>query len=127
MHKPPSMQLEYEFTLPRGYVEDGQVDAPHKKGFMRLATAGDVILPLKDPRVQNNPAYQDVILYARVVTKLGTLPEVNTRIIEGMFWQDFMYLGELCRRINGGEELSLKTRCPNCKEPVEVSISPGET
>ncbi len=29
---------------------------------MRLATAADEILPLKDPRVQKNPAYLMVIL-----------------------------------------------------------------
>ena len=44
---------------------------------MRLATAADEIYPLKDPRVQNWPAYLIVILLARVVTRLGGLPEVN--------------------------------------------------
>jgi hypothetical protein len=126
MHK-PSLQTEYEFTLPKGYVEDGQADPLNKKGFMRLATAGDIILPQRDPRVQNNPEYLHVIILARVVTKLGSLPEVNTRIIEALYLQDFNYLLELFRRINGGEELSLKTQCPNCKETVEVSISPGES
>jgi len=42
-------QTEYEFTLPKGYVdEDGSL---HKEGIMRLATAADEILPLRDPRV----------------------------------------------------------------------------
>ena len=45
-----ALQTEYEFTLPKGFVdEEGNL---HKKGTMRLATAADEILPMKDPRVQ---------------------------------------------------------------------------
>ena len=40
---------------------------------MRLANAADEILPLKDPRVQQNPGYLTIILLARVITKLGSL------------------------------------------------------
>ena len=119
------LQTEFDFTLPNGFVE--QDGAMHKKGVMRLATAADEILPQKDPRVQSNPAYLTVILLSRVVTKLGSLPEVNPRVIEGLFVQDLSYLQELYRRINGGEELILKKKCPHCKETVEVSISPGES
>jgi len=39
LDKSTGLQTEYEFTLPAGYVEDGQTGAPHKKGFMRLSTA----------------------------------------------------------------------------------------
>jgi len=39
---------------------------------MRLATAADEILPMKDSRVQSNPAYLTVILFSRVIVKLGT-------------------------------------------------------
>src|SRR5215471_4351179 len=120
-----TLQTEFEFTLPNGFVEeDGSV---HRNGLMRLATAADEILPQKDPRVQNNPAYLTVILLSRVVTKLGSLAEVNPRIIEGLFVHDLAYLQELYRRINGGEELTLRTTCPNCKGSVEVSIAPGES
>jgi hypothetical protein len=122
-----ALQTEYEFNLPNGFVEQEGNGTVHKKGVMRLATAADEILPQKDPRVQSNPAYLTVILLSRVVTKLGSLPEVNPRIIEGLFVQDLTYLQELYRRINGGEELMLKTKCPHCKENVEVSISPGES
>jgi hypothetical protein len=45
-----SLQTEFEFTLPLGYVDgDGNL---HKKGVMRLATAMDEIAPLRDKRVQ---------------------------------------------------------------------------
>ncbi|MBL9135552.1 MAG: hypothetical protein JNK85_06770 [Verrucomicrobiales bacterium] len=119
-----ALQTEYEFALPNGYVEDGQV---HKRGVMRLATAADEILPQKDPRVQGNPAYLTIILLSRVVTKLGSLPDVNPRVIEGLFIQDLTFLQELYRRVNGGEELTLKTKCPHCGEGVEVNLSPGES
>ncbi len=92
------IQTEYEFTLPIGYQdEDGNL---HREGTMRLATAADEILPLKDPRVQANEAYLIVILLARVVTKLGFLPQVNPKIIEGLYAADLAYLQELYNRVN---------------------------
>jgi hypothetical protein len=118
------LQTEYEFTLPKGYVDEA--GTLHNKGTMRLATAADEILPLKDPRVQSNPTYVTVILLSRVIIQLETLEDVNPRIIEGLFVEDFAYLQELYRRINGGEELTFKTKCPHCGEQVEVSFSPGE-
>ncbi len=119
------LQTEHEFTLPKGFLDDqGEL---HKKGVMRLATAGDEILPQKDPRVQNNPGYLTVILLSRVVTKLGTLEDVNPRIIEGLFVEDLGYLQELYRRVNGDEALTLSTNCPHCGEKVEVGFSPGES
>lgn len=119
-----ALQTEYEFKLPKGYLDDtGDL---HAKGTMRLATAADEILPLKDPRVQNNPSYLSVILLSRVISKLGTVDDVNPRIIEGLFVEDLNYLQELYRRVNSSEEINLATECPHCKEKVEVSFVPGE-
>jgi hypothetical protein len=40
------LQTEFDFALPRGYLDSsGEL---HREGRMRLATAGDEILPLKD-------------------------------------------------------------------------------
>lgn len=119
------IQTEYEFTLPKGYIdEQGNL---HKLGTMRLANTADEILPMKDPRVGNNPAYLTIILLSRVITKLGTLQDVNPRVIEGLFVQDLSYLQELYRRINVGESLIIKTKCPHCSQEVELSLnSPGE-
>ncbi len=117
-------QTEYEFTLPKGYVdEDGNL---YKKGVMRLATAADEILPLKDPRVQQNPAYLTIILLSRVVTKLGDLPAMNPRIIEELFASDLAYLQEFYRKINGDGTTSIKARCPKCEHEFEVDIGSGE-
>jgi len=118
------IQTEYEFVLPKGYVDkEGNL---YKEGILRLANAADEILPLKDPRVQNNPAYLTIILLSRVITKLGTIKDINPRIIEGLFVEDLTYLQEFYRRINGGGSLTLTTKCPHCNGQVEVSLSQGE-
>jgi hypothetical protein len=92
-------QTEIEFTLPKGYLDsDGVL---HKDGVMRLATAADEILPLKDARVQQNPAYLTVIVLARVITRLGALQDVNTKVVEGLFASDLNYLQTLYERLNG--------------------------
>ena len=92
------MQTEFEFELPKGYVDpNGEI---HKQGIMRLATAADEILPLRDPRVQQNSGYLTIILLSRVVTKLGTLSAINTRVIENLFTMDLAYLQDMYQRIN---------------------------
>jgi hypothetical protein len=99
-----TFQTEIEFTLPKGYLDGDNV--LHRDGVMRLATAGDEILPLKDPRVQANPAFLTIIVLARVIVRLGTLPDVNTKVVEGLFASDLSYLQSLYERINGDEEAS---------------------
>jgi hypothetical protein len=116
------IQTEFEFTLPKGYVDkEGSL---HRQGMMRLATAADEILPLKDPRVQGNPSYLSIILLSRVITHLGSLTEVNPRIIEGLFVEDLSYLQEFYRRINGDGEMHLQRKCPHCGGEVEVTLNP---
>jgi hypothetical protein len=116
-----TFQTEFEFTLPQGYVdEDGNL---HKDGIMRLATAADEILPLKDPRVQSNPSYLSIILLSRVVTKLGTLNSINTRNIENLFIADMTYLQELYQRINENGSHVIKTVCPKCEHTFDVEVN----
>jgi len=115
-----AFQTEIEFKLPRGYMDEGGM--LHQEGTMRLATAADEILPLKDPRVQSNPAYLTVIVLSRVVTKLGGLPDVNPRIIENLFASDVSYLQSLYQKINtnGNGNGHKKVACPNCNEEIDV-------
>jgi hypothetical protein len=119
------LQTEYEFTLPMGYAdEDGTL---HKEGKMRLATAADEILPMKDPRVQNNPAYLTVILFSRVVISLGDLKMINPRIIEGLFTVDFAYLQDMYNRINQNGSNTIKAVCPKCEHEFDIeATSSGE-
>jgi hypothetical protein len=101
---------EHEFELPKGYVDtEGNL---HRSGLMRLATAADEILPMKDPRVREFSPYLIVILLSRVVTKLGTLREINPGIIEGLFTEDLAFLQQTYNRINGLAPLD--TSCPKC-------------
>lgn len=115
-----TFRTEFEFTLPKGYVdEDGNL---HKKGTMRLATAADEILPMKDPRVQANPAYLTVILLSRVITKLGSLQTINTKVIENLFASDLAYLQDMYRRINEDGTAAIKATCPKCEHQFEVEV-----
>ena len=114
------IQTEYPFTLPIGYQdEEGSL---HREGIMRLATAADEILPLRDPRVQANQAYLIVILLARVITRLGALAQVNPKVIEGLYAADLAYLQEMYNRINLYGKSSLAVTCPKCAHAFEVEL-----
>jgi hypothetical protein len=116
------LQTEFEFNLPRGYIdENGNL---HKRGVMRLATALDEIAPMRDPRVQANDAYLNILLLARVITKLGTLAQVNSGIIERLFSADMAYLQEFYRRINQTGTLVQPVACPACQQEFEVEYAP---
>jgi hypothetical protein len=99
---PLAFRTEVEFELPKGYVDEA--GTLHRRGVMRLATAADEILPLRDPRVQQNEAYLAVIVLARVIVRLGQLPEVHTGIIEGLFASDLGYLQRLYEELNSPDE-----------------------
>ena len=118
------IQTEYEFILPKGLPdENGNL---HKKGVMRLATAADEILPLKDPRVQQNPSYLPVIILSRVITKLGDLEQITTKTIENLFTSDLAYLQSFYNRINGEGNPRIKVTCPHCKKEFETELdNPG--
>ncbi len=113
------METEFEFELPKGYVDkNGDL---HKRGTMRLATAADEILPLRDP-LQQNSGYLTIILLARVITKLGTLPVIDTKVIEGLFTMDLAYLQDLYQRINMSELPVYRVKCPHCEQEIEVPL-----
>ena len=116
-----NLQTEFEFTLPRGYV-DGEGNL-HKQGTMRLATAMDEIVPLRDPRVKANQAYLAIILLARVITQMGSLKDVNTGVIEKLFSADFNYLQDFYRRINENGSAKISASCPECSHSFEVDLS----
>src|SRR5512139_3535882 len=112
---------EFPFTLPVGYVDaEGGV---HRQGVMRMATAMDEIVPLRDPRVRTNQAYLTIVLLARVVTQLGTLPLISTSVIENLYVADLAYLQALSRRINEEGKTTVTVTCPNCQGQVEVDLA----
>jgi hypothetical protein len=115
------LQTEFEFTLPLGYQdEEGTL---HRDGTMRLATAADEILPLKDPRVQTNQAYLIIILLSRVITRLGGVAHINPKVIEGLYAADLAYLQELYNRINQNGKAEVEAACPKCAHPFAVELN----
>ena len=98
-----ALRTSYEFTLPRGYVD--QHGTVHRDGAMRLATARDELEPLRDPRVDGpDDPRLTVLVLARVVTSLGDLEMVTTNEIEGLFAVDLAYLQDFYGVINFGNQ-----------------------
>ncbi|MFA5332062.1 MAG: hypothetical protein WC342_06755 [Methanoregula sp.] len=91
-------KTEFPFTLPRGYIDpDGNI---LREGIMRLATAADEILPMKNPKVQADPAYLSILLLSRVVTRLGSVDRITPKIIEDLCASDRAYLQDFYQKIN---------------------------
>jgi hypothetical protein len=105
-------QREVSFRLQLGYPDDD--GTTHHDGVMRRATASDEVLPRGDPRVVQNPSYFDVVVLSRVVTRLGTLPVINTKVIEGLFSADYNFLMDLYRRFNAAD--GAHVTCPHCAQ-----------
>jgi hypothetical protein len=123
--EPPTdaLRTEFEFELPRGYVDrDGTV---HRYGSMRLATARDELVPLHDDRVRENAAYLTVVLLGRVVTRLGTLSDIHAGIVENMFASDVAFLQDLYRRVNQEGHTRASVTCPSCTHEFTVDMAGG--
>ena len=115
------LQTEFEFTLPRGYVDpQGNI---HREGAMRLATAMDEIAPMRDMRVKQNQAYLTVLLLERVITRLGTLPMINSQAIERLYSADFAFLQDFYRRINESGDGTIPVKCPSCGHDFDVGFA----
>ncbi|GAU70315.1 hypothetical protein SSP35_18_00430 [Streptomyces sp. NBRC 110611] len=117
---PAALPTEFPFTLPRGYV-DGKGNV-HREGVMRLATARDELIPLKDQRVQENPAYLSVVLLGRLITRLGTLTDIHAGVVEEMFAADLAFLQRFYEKINTDGSALASTVCPNCRHEFQVDM-----
>ena len=116
-----SIQTEFEFELPIGYVDrEGTL---HKKGTMRLATAMDEITPLDDMRVQSNEAYLIIVLLARVITSLGSLKHINTGVIENLFAADLAYLQTFYQQINETGRTIMVRTCEHCGKEIQIDLA----
>jgi hypothetical protein len=124
MNNGDTLQTEYDFTLPSGYIQkNGEGIQIHRQGRMRLATAADEIHPFKDPRVQENQPFLIVILLARVITKLGTLKSIDTDVIENMHVGDLAYLQDLYNRINHNIDGAAEATCPQCAHRFRLEVN----
>lgn len=120
---PAPLRTEFDFELPRGYVDPDGVR--HTRGTMRLATARDELLPLYDARVQENAAFTTVILLSRVVTSLGSLASISTNVVESMFASDVAFLQDLYRRVNAEGSTRAAVTCPECAHRFTIDLSGG--
>jgi hypothetical protein len=117
------LRTEFSFVLPRGYVDaSGTV---HRDGVMRLATARDELIPLRDDRVRQNPAFLTVVLLARVVTRIGSITDVHAGIMEDLFASDLAFLQDLYRRVNQEGHTRAAVTCPACEHSFTVDIAGG--
>jgi len=125
---PPSapehdLVTEFSFVLPRGYVDPAGV--VHRDGVMRLATARDELVPLRDDRVRENAAYLTVVLLGRVVTRLGSITDIHAGVIENLFAADLAFLQDLYRRVNQEGHTRAGLTCPECGHGFAIDLAGG--
>jgi hypothetical protein len=117
-----TLTVEHDFELPKGFVdEEGNL---HRTGVMRLATAADEILTMRDERVQGLPAYLIVLILSRVVTRLGSVSQVTPAVVERLFAEDLAFLQALYNRLNGLAPGRLAVVCPSCGHEFESEGDP---
>jgi hypothetical protein len=109
------LRTEFDFTLPKGFVgSDGTL---HRHGTMRLATARDEIEPLRNRTIDGpDDPYLTILVLARVITSLGSLPEVGVSEVEGLFAADLAFLQDLYGIINFGDQADV--------EALQASVLP---
>ncbi|MER5730214.1 hypothetical protein ABT084_18050 [Streptomyces sp. NPDC002138] len=117
------LRTEFEFELPRGFVDEA--GTVHRHGSMRLATARDELRPQIDLRVKENPAYLSVVLLSQVITRLGTITDVHAGIVERMYATDVAFLQDFYRRVNSEGHTRAAVTCPHCEGGFEVDLSGG--
>lgn len=117
------LRTEFDFELPRGYVDPAGV--VHRHGRMRLATARDELRPQIDLRVKENPGYLSVVLLSQVITQLGTVREVHAGVVEQMYATDIAFLQDFYRRINSEGHTRAGVACPACGTAFEVDLAGG--
>jgi hypothetical protein len=124
------LRTEFEFTLPKGYV--GPDGVLHRQGVIRLATARDEIEPLRDRTIDGpDDPYLTILVLARVITRLGTLPEVGVEEVEGLFAADLALLQDLYGIINFGDQADVEALqasvLPDDEfDSVEVAVAPDD-
>lgn len=117
------LRTEFEFELPRGYVDEA--GTVHRHGSMRLATARDELRPQIDLRVKENPAYLSVVLLSQVITRLGAVTDVHAGVVERMYATDVAFLQDFYRRVNSEGHTRAAVTCPHCEGGFEVDLSGG--
>jgi hypothetical protein len=114
------LTTEFEFTLPRGLMDEERV--VHRHGVMRLATAKDEIVVQKDRRTQESPAYGTLVMFSQVIIKLGNLSQITPELLENLFSFDLSYLREFYDRINQQGNAQIPVICPSCNHKFRQEL-----
>lgn len=115
------LQTVYPFRLPKGYLDrEGNL---HREGQMRLATAGDELSALRDPRVKADESMMNVLLLSKVVTALGTLTEITPEVMESLFVGDLEFLQNMYETINKVDNPKIQVTCPHCGHQFTDTIN----
>ena len=115
------LQTVYPFRLPKGYIDsDGNL---HREGTMRLATAGDELRALRDPRVKADESYLNAVLLSQVIVSLGTISNMTPEMMEGLFIADMEYLQTMYDTINKSEKPQIQVTCPYCGKQFTDSLN----
>ncbi len=115
------METVYDFILPKGYLDStGEL---HKRGKMRLATAGDEISATRDPRGLQNPSFLTIVILSKVVTEIEGVDSISATMIERLFTADLAFLQDMYQRINDIEPPTLTAVCPDCGRSFEVPLN----
>ncbi len=115
------MVTVYDFELPKGFVDN--TGAIHRKGKMRLATAGDEISATRDPRVLSNPSYLTIVVLASVITELEGVDAIVPNTLERFFTADLAFLQDMYQRINNIEPPTMTVVCPDCGKIFQTPIN----
>lgn len=114
-------QTIYDFTLPKGYVDEfGSI---HRKGKMRLATAGDEIRAMQHPKVRQNPDYASFVVLASVVIELEGCDRITPEMIEHFYLPDMNFLQNMYQTINESETPTIHVVCPHCGKEFTDTIN----
>lgn len=106
------LQTVYPFRLPKGYLDrEGTL---HREGRMRLATAGDELSAMRDPKGKADEGYLNLLLLSKVVLSLGALPEITPEILEGLFISDLEFLQNMYETVNKADHPQIQIVCPHC-------------
>lgn len=111
----------YDFELPKGFLDNAGV--LHRRGRMRLATAGDEIAATRDPRVLANPSFLTMVVLASVIVELEGVAQVLPSTVERLFTADLAFLQDMYQRINDADPPALHVVCPKCGTEHEVPIN----
>jgi len=115
------VKTEYEFELPKGYVDkDGTL---HREIVLREITGADQEAML-NPQFRNNPAKMLTALLARVIVRLGTLEnkKVDTGVTAAMFKSDRDYLIMKLKEIDSGPDMEIDVECPGCGNKFKAML-----